>query len=84
MLRHEVAAANNLPPCWPARLQGATREEMEADAKALADLLPAANTRRPHKGSASDRARDAAGRHIAMHIHDEAVIDAPRNHNVTV
>lgn len=50
MLRHEVAAANNLPPCWPARLQGATREEMEADAKALADLLPAANTAQAPQG----------------------------------
>ena len=44
VLRHEVAAANNLPAVLAARLQGATREEMEADAKALADLLPAANT----------------------------------------
>ena len=50
ILRHEVAAANNLPAVLAARLQGATREEMEADAKALADLLPAANTAQTPKG----------------------------------
>lgn len=50
MLRHVVAAASNLPPVLAARLQGATREEMEADAKALAGLLPAANTAQTPQG----------------------------------
>ena len=50
MLRHEVAAANNLPAVLAARLQGTTREEMETDAKALAGLLPAANTTQTPQG----------------------------------
>ena len=50
MLRHEVAAANNLPAVLAARLQGTTREEMETDAKALADLLPAANITQTPQG----------------------------------
>lgn len=40
LLRHEVAATKNIPATLAARLQGSTREEMEADAEALAKLLP--------------------------------------------
>lgn len=40
LLRHEVAAAKNIPAALATRLQGSTREEMEADADALAKLLP--------------------------------------------
>ncbi|GLY21688.1 hypothetical protein [Micromonospora sp. NBRC 101691] len=40
--RAEVAAAKGLTPQQAARLQGATREELEADADALLALFPAA------------------------------------------
>lgn len=40
--RAEVAAAKGLTPQQAARLQGATREELEADADALLTLFPAA------------------------------------------
>jgi hypothetical protein len=35
LLRFEVAAAKKLPPGFAARLQGSTKEELEADAEAL-------------------------------------------------
>lgn len=38
--RFAVAAAAGLPPVWADRLKGTTREELEADAKALAEMLP--------------------------------------------
>jgi hypothetical protein len=40
--RAEVAAEKQLPPGLAARLQGATREELAADADALSALIPAA------------------------------------------
>lgn len=39
-LRHEVADAAKLPPALRLRIQGTTREEMEADATELAALIP--------------------------------------------
>lgn len=41
LLVENVALKHNLPDALAARLQGATREELEADAKALASLIPA-------------------------------------------
>ncbi|HMG49389.1 MAG TPA: hypothetical protein VK597_02270 [Inquilinus sp.] len=35
LLRYEVAAKKNLPPTLAARLQGSTKEELEADAEVL-------------------------------------------------
>lgn len=35
LLRFEVAAEKKLPPGWAGRLQGSTKEELEADADAL-------------------------------------------------
>lgn len=43
-LRAEVAAEKKLPPALAARLQGATREELAADAETLAALIPQAGT----------------------------------------
>lgn len=40
--RAEIAAEKGLPPALAARLQGSTREELAADADALAALIPAA------------------------------------------
>lgn len=40
LLAENVALKHNLPEALAARLQGSTREELEADAKALAALLP--------------------------------------------
>jgi hypothetical protein len=40
-LRAEVAAERGLPPALAARLQGTTRDELEADADALKALIPA-------------------------------------------
>lgn len=40
--RLEVATSKGLPPALAARLQGSTREELEADAEALKALIPAA------------------------------------------
>lgn len=39
--RAEIAAEKSLPPALAARLQGATREELLADADALSALIPA-------------------------------------------
>ncbi len=39
LLRYEVAASKKLPAGFAARLQGATREELEADADALLETL---------------------------------------------
>lgn len=39
--RHTAAAAAGLPAFWADRLKGSTAEELEADAKALAEHLPA-------------------------------------------
>jgi hypothetical protein len=41
-VRLEVAAAKGLTPAQAARLQGATREELDADADALKELFPTA------------------------------------------
>ena len=38
-LKAEVVKAHNLPGAMTARIQGATREELEADAKSLSDAL---------------------------------------------
>ncbi|MFT3877146.1 MAG: DUF4355 domain-containing protein [Propioniciclava sp.] len=53
-LRLEVAQAKGLPAAMAARLQGSTKEELEADAEALARLLPAQQ--------APNTFRDAQGR----------------------
>lgn len=42
--RLEVAAAKGLTPAQAARLQGATREDLEADAEALKQLFPTSAT----------------------------------------
>ncbi len=42
-MRREVAAAYNVPNGLANRLQGTTREELEADAKSLMDALPKAS-----------------------------------------
>lgn len=42
--RLEVAAANGLTPAQAARLQGSTREELEADAATLKELFPGATS----------------------------------------
>ena len=42
LLKREIAEEVGLPKSWAARLQGTTKEEIEADAKALAKDLPAA------------------------------------------
>lgn len=52
-LRLEVATAKGLPPELAARLQGGTKEELEADADALISLLP--------KQQESNSFRDAQG-----------------------
>jgi hypothetical protein len=39
LLRYEVAAAKKLPPGWAGRLQGTSKEELEADADALLEQL---------------------------------------------
>ncbi|WP_431870817.1 hypothetical protein [Nocardiopsis eucommiae] len=39
LLRYEVAAATGIPPTAAHRLQGSSREELEADARELAKLL---------------------------------------------
>lgn len=54
-MRSEAARKHNLPDALAARLQGATAEEIEADAKALAELIPAATPKqtppaRPPRG----------------------------------
>lgn len=41
--RREVARAAELPPEWEDRVRGATREEMEADAEALREMIPSAS-----------------------------------------
>ncbi|HHV20808.1 MAG TPA: DUF4355 domain-containing protein [Propionibacterium sp.] len=70
-LRAEVAAAKGLPAELAARLTGATREELEADADALAKLIPpkAPAAQQPasfsipsHASSGGDAANDAAAR----------------------
>lgn len=48
--RLEVAAAAGLPPEMASRLTGSNREELEADAKALAPLLKPASQGVPPKG----------------------------------
>lgn len=53
-LRFEVAADAGIPLSAAARLQGSTREELEADAKELAGLLST------QKAAAEKTARDAA------------------------
>ncbi|MFA7302062.1 MAG: hypothetical protein WC069_07155 [Candidatus Shapirobacteria bacterium] len=40
MLQRDAATKHNLPPELASRLKGETLEELEADAKALAELLP--------------------------------------------
>lgn len=45
LLRYEVAAAKKLPAEWAARLQGATREDLEADADSLLEALGAQQQR---------------------------------------
>jgi hypothetical protein len=42
-MREQVATAAKLPPELATRLRGSTREELEADAAALAALIPAAS-----------------------------------------
>jgi alanyl-tRNA synthetase len=39
LMRYEVAAAKKLPAEWAARLQGSTKEDLEADADALMQAL---------------------------------------------
>jgi len=46
-LKRTVAAKHNLPEALALRLQGNTEEEMEADAKALADALPKPTPKQP-------------------------------------
>jgi len=45
--RAEVAAEKGLPPALAARLQGATREDLAADADALLALIPTPGPRTP-------------------------------------
>ncbi|MEU8525261.1 hypothetical protein AB0C77_06610 [Streptomyces sp. NPDC048629] len=45
LLRYEVAAAKQLPPGFAGRLQGSTKEELEADADALLEALGAQQQR---------------------------------------
>ncbi|MFK8844685.1 hypothetical protein [Streptomyces sp. Ac-502] len=49
LLRFEVAARKKLPPGWAGRLQGSTREELEADAETLVKEL--AEQQRRHSPS---------------------------------
>ena len=44
LLKRDIADDAGLPKSWASRLQGATKEELEADAKALAKDLPAPPT----------------------------------------
>ncbi|MFB7162323.1 hypothetical protein [Streptomyces sp. NPDC056242] len=39
LMRFEIAAAKKLPAEWAARLQGSTKEDLEADAEALLEAL---------------------------------------------
>lgn len=58
LLRRDVADEAKLPVEFAARLQGSTREELLADAKALAKLVPAAGTSTPPP-PAGDKAKEA-------------------------
>ncbi|TXS08240.1 hypothetical protein EAO71_37200 [Streptomyces sp. ms191] len=46
LLRYEVASSKKLPPGWAGRLQGSTKEELEADADALLKELGETQQRR--------------------------------------
>ena len=46
-IRRKVASKHNLPEALALRLQGATEEEMEADAKALAEILHKPQPKQP-------------------------------------
>lgn len=69
-LRTEVAAAKGLPAELAARLAGATREELEADADALVKLIPSRTPAQApvsfsipsHAASGGDAVNDAAAR----------------------
>lgn len=60
-LRAEVAAEKKLPPALAARLQGATREELAADADALAVLFPAGGAAGTPGAPAPDPSQGARG-----------------------
>ncbi|MEU6661253.1 hypothetical protein [Streptomyces sp. NPDC046821] len=45
LLRYEVAAAKKLPAEWAARLQGSSKEDLEADADSLLEALGAQQQR---------------------------------------
>lgn len=72
-LRREVAQAAGLTLELAGRLQGSTREELEADAKALAKLLPP--DPRPAIAVEVGLPKELAGR-ILQGTHDEMLADA--------
>lgn len=59
--RAEIAAETGLPPALAARLQGATREELAADAEQLKALIPAAPTPQGPRTPAPDPSQGARG-----------------------
>lgn len=60
-LRAEVASEKGLPPKLAARLQGDTREELEADADELLEFATADNTREAGAGSFRGGQRGGSG-----------------------
>lgn len=60
-LRLEVAQAKKLPVEMAARLQGNTKEELEADADALARLLPAQQAPNSFRDAQGKPAQQASG-----------------------
>lgn len=60
-LRLEVAQAKKLPVELAARLQGSTKEELEADADALARLLPAQQATNSFRDAQGKPAQQASG-----------------------
>lgn len=72
-LRREVAAKAGLTPELAGRLQGSTREELETDAKALAQLLPP--DARPAIAAEVGLPKELAGR-IRQGTREEMLTDA--------
>jgi hypothetical protein len=67
-IRRKVAAKHNLPDALALRLQGATEEEMEADAKALAEILPKPQPKQPGPQPANPGANGSQGETVQQRL----------------
>lgn len=69
-LRFEIALDKGIPKSIAQRLQGATREEMEADAEALLKEIGAGNRQRSFDGGAKDKDAPGSGSFLTQAIRD--------------